>query len=126
MIFIKDDDSREAVPTPELAAAIVMQNLNEIADRHGYDIRLSGGLDRPTDPERIGKNAWASSWHPFGMAWDYTLVYRPGTPKPTEGLYGIVAVELREAVGKLFDVVSRPHGTGSHIHVEMDVKGRLV
>ena len=125
MISIKDHDGNEAVPDKHLAANFVAIAINEIADRHGYDLEFSSGLDRPTDITREGKNANGGSLHTFGRAWDYTLVYRPGTPKATQGLYEVIASELRSIIGKLFDIVVKPHGTGAHIHIEYDYKGRL-
>ncbi len=125
MIRIKDDDGHEAIPSLNDAGTFVAIAVNEIADAAGYDLTFSSGIDRPGLQDRVGKNATSNSWHPFGLGWDYALVARPGTVDATQATYQEIAGELETALGKLYDVIARPHGTGAHIHIEYDVKRKL-
>lgn len=125
MIYVKDEDGREAAPSFGMARDLVLSNLNELAGRHGYDIELTGNLDRPTDGNRLGKNAWASTFHPWDLGWDYALRARQGTAPPTQGMYEVIAAEIRLILGKCFDVIVKPHGTGAHFHIEYEIKRRF-
>ena len=104
---------KPGVQLSDVQAIAVLINVAESVYRdHGLNCRITSGIDRPAT--RVGMGL-----HPKGRALDFGIKDHAWAVLPAD-LVENIAAEMRQALGRDFDVVVELDKV--HIHVEYDPK----